>query len=161
MNYIPGKRIIKKYLYRLLVGIPLLPLGPVILFFNEWTFLNATVPAAIQEIPGSVWFIRIASVGFIIYCIYLILSGIKLFMNQIPLSYHDIRTGLWITSLLVGTLIGCLSMSMVWLIHYPIMSVVPLGIALVSVLGLLMKGRSRRKQPAATKPNQPHQPTDV
>lgn len=161
MNYIPGGRLIKKYIYRFIGGLLILPLSPSLLILNEWMAVGNVQPLFGNEIPGMFWIIRVAGSLLCIFSVYMMISGIRLFMNRIPLSYHEIRNGLRITSVLIGGCISSLSIAIAWLLHHPILGFIPLGLALTFFILWLIRLIPKMGNPKTTPSVKPHSTKDV
>ena|SRR5688572_1160937 len=162
MNYIPGGRMIKKYILRIIGGILFLPVGPILLFWNE--------SKAIQHIPvyegaegeWRYWVLRLLGFLFTWFCLYRIISAIKLFMMKIPLSYKEIRAGIYISSLLGGLILSLICLSISWLLSYPVIGIVLGAVAIALMFVLLIRRKQQRKLQMHEVPSaKPHQARDV
>lgn len=157
-------RRLKKQILRIITGILFFPIGPAVLMYNESKVIqgepifNGTglAPEVIQ------WAIRLGATLLIIFCLYRVFSTAKLLMMKIPLTYNEIRTGIYLASTLTGFMVSLVSISLVWIYHKPLVSIILIGVSIVLMVLLLIKGGQRKKQenPPAVSVT-PHQSKDV
>ena len=162
LSYIPGGRRIKKYLLKIIGGIILLPVGPILLLWNEYHAINQTPLFDDNNYNWLYWSIRIVGFLFISCCFYQILSAIKLFMSKIPLTYQEIRNGILLSSFLLGIIITMVCLSMVWIYHKPLISLVLGATAISIIISMLLRRRSNRIRKKLNEPSvRPHQVKDT
>lgn len=162
LSYIPGGRRIKKYLLKIIGGIILLPVGPILLLWNEYHAVNQTPLFNDNNYNWFYWSIRIVGFLFISCCFYQILSAIKLFMSKIPLTYQEIRNGILLSSFLLGIIITMVCLSMVWIYHKPLISLVLVATAISIIISMLLRRRSNSIRKKLNEPSvRPHQVKDT
>jgi hypothetical protein len=162
LSYIPGGRRIKKYILRLLGGIFLLPVGPIALLWNEHqAILEISI---IQDQPNYwiYWVIRLAATAWITICFYRILSAVKLFMSKIPLTYEEIRNGIFVSSIMLSLMISLISISIARIYYQPMISLILGGAAMALIIAFMIRKMGKIKINKAKQASvQPHQAKDT
>ncbi len=151
----------KNQILRIITGILLLPLGPVLLMYNENKAIAHQPLMNGWEQPLLYWVVRIGSIFFIVFCLYRIFSAAKLFMMKIPLTYNEIRAGIYIGAILTGSIVSLLCISFVWLYHKPLVSILLVGFSLIMLVVLIFRGVKRKKADSQKVSVKPHQTKDV
>ena len=145
LNQIPGGYRIKKYLYRMIFGILCLPLGPILLIWNEHkAILNEPVFRAYHS-EIVYWGFRTAGFLIILFCFQRIFSFINLFMMKIPLTYNEIRAGIWVNALLISIASTLIILSVCWIYAQPFISLILVVLAIGLFFILLIKRRQKKK----------------
>lgn len=157
-------RKLKKQILRIITGILFFPIGPAVLMYNESKVIqgepifNGTglAPEIIQ------WAVRLGATLLIIFCLYRIFSTTKLLMMKIPLTYNEIIAGIYLASILTGLMVSLVSISLVWIYHNPLVSIILIGVSIVLMALLLIKrGQRKRRDNPPARSVTPHQSKDV
>jgi len=155
-------RRVKNQIYRMITGFLLLPFGPILLLYNE--------SRAVQNRPifqgyhdeWIYWALRLVGFMFLSFCLYRIISTIKLFMMKINLTYNEIRTGIYISSISIGLLITLICISTVWIYHQPMISLILVGVSIILMVLLLIRRGQKKKWEKSQLPSvKPQQAKDV
>jgi len=161
LNLMLSRRI-KNQLLRIISGILFFPIGPAILIYNESKAIHNDPLWAGVEYEGMYWVIRLMATLFIIFCLYRIFSAAKLFMMKIPLTYNEIRAGIYLVAILTGFMLSLLCISLVWLYHKPLISIVLIGISVILMIILFIKrGQNKKQKKVEVASVKPHQSKDV
>lgn len=161
-SLIPGGQRIKKYIYRMILGVLLLPLGGILLIWNEYKAINQ-VPV-FEEYPTEwvYWGFRLAGFFILLFCFQRIFSFIKLFMMKIPLTYNEIRAGIWITATIFSMATFLVILSICWIYAKPMISYILLGAGIALLFLLLIRKRQQKKIEKSKIPSvKPQQAKDV
>jgi hypothetical protein len=155
-------RRVKNQIYRMIAGILLLPFGPILLFYNEVKVIQARPIFQGYHEEWVYWVFRLAGYLFITVCLYRIFSTIKLFMMKIPLTYNEIRAGIYVSSFLTGLIITLVCISIVQISHQPIISLILIGLSIVLMTLLLIRRGQKKKEERSKLPSvKPQQAKDV
>ena len=155
-------RRIKNQIYRMITGFLLLPFGAILLFYNESRAVQNRPVFQGYHADLVYWLLRLAGWLFLSFCLYRIFSAIKLFMMKIPLTYNEIRAGIYLSSIIIGLLISLISISIVWIYYEPKISLVLLGVSVVLIFALLIRRGQKKKIERSQLPSaKPQQAKDV
>jgi hypothetical protein len=146
----------------MITGFLLLPFGVILLLFNESKAVAGR--PIFQGYHGDLvyWLLRLAGWLLISFCLYRIFSAIKLFMMKIPLTYNEIRAGIYLSAIMVGLLISLLCISIVWIYYQPMISLILVAVAVVLMILLLIRRGQQKKQTGSQLPSvKPQQAKDV
>lgn len=162
LNLIPGGQLIKRHIYRMIFGFMCLPVPIILLFWNERNAINQTVVFKEVHSDTVYWAFRLIGFLTLIFCFNRIFSSIKIFMSKIPLSYHEIRN-LILFKAFMYALISCfIIVSVCWIYHQPIISLVLTSMAIALVFALLIRRVQKKKLEKAQIPSvKPQQAKDV
>lgn len=129
----------------MVLGILLLPMGVILLIWNESKAIqHAPIFQAYQSEPVY-WGFRLVGLMVLLYCFQQIFSFIKLFMMKIPLSYNEIRAGIWITACILSIAVFLIIISVCWIYAKPMVSLILVIVTAVFILGLLIRQRQKKK----------------
>lgn len=155
-------RRLKNQLYRIITGFLFLPVGPVLLFYNEAKAAEALPIFQGYHEEWIYWALRLAGFLFLVFCLYRIISTIKLFMMKIPLTYNEIRNGIYVSSFSIGLMMSLLCISIVRIYYQPTISLILIGIAIILMVLLLIRRGQKKKQEKSQLPSvKPQQAKDV
>ncbi len=159
---IPGGRRIKKYLYRMIFGIIVLPFAGIFLMWNEYkAILHTPIFQGIHD-DWIHWAFRAGGWLVLLFCFQRIFSFAKLFMMQIPLTYNEIRTGIWIKAIFFSLATSLILISICWIYAKPMISLILIAVAITLLLMLIIRRRQQKKIEKATLPSvKPHQAKNV
>lgn len=159
---VPGGRLIRKYIYRMIFGLICLPAGIILLFWNE---RNAIIQKTLFQGVDSEWvYWAFRAIGFLflLFCFNRIFSAIKIFMSKIPLTYNDIRNAILFKAFLYALAVTLIIVSICWVAHQPAISIILVIIALGLIIVSVIRIRGKRKPPASkTGSVKPHRTKDV
>src|SRR5947207_3074884 len=120
----PGVGRIKKYLYRMIFGILVLPMGAILLIWNEHkAIMHIPIFDAYQS-DLVYWGFRLLGFFILLICFQRIFSFVKLFMMKIPFTYNEIRAGIWITACIFSMAVFLIILSVCWIYAQPMISLI-------------------------------------
>lgn len=146
----------------MIFGILLLPLAGILLVWNEYNAINHT--AIFEEYQSDLFYWAFRLLGFLLllFCFQRIFSFIKLFMMKIPLTYNEIRAGIWITATIFSMASFLVLLSICWIYAKPMISYILLGVGISLLFLLLIRKRQQKKIEKAKLPSvKPQQAKDV
>ncbi len=155
-------RRVKNQIYKMITGFFLLPFGAILLIYNESKAVKGAPIFQGYQSELVYWALRLAGFLFLCFCLYRIFSAIKLFMMKIPLTYNEIRTGIYLSAISVALVISLLCISIIWIYHQPKISFILLGISVVLLILLLIRRGQKKKWEKAQLPSvKPQKARDV
>lgn len=146
----------------MIFGFLCLPVPVVLLFWNERNAIYQTI--VLKEVPSDLvyWAFRLIGFLFLIFCFNRIFSSIKIFMSKIPLSYNEIRNLILFKAFMYALITCFIIVSVCWIYHQPMISLVLIGVAIALILSLLIRRVQNKKLEKAKIPSvKPQQAKDV
>lgn len=146
----------------MILGILLLPFAGIFLIWNESkAILHAPIFEDYQN-DLIYWGFRLIGFLILVFCFQRIFSFNKLFMMKIPLTYNEIRAGIWITSTIFSMATFLVLLSVCWIYAKPMISYILLGIGVSLLFLLLIRKRQQKKIEKSKVPSvKPQQAKDV
>jgi hypothetical protein len=161
LNLIPGGGRIKQYIYRMILGILCIPIGMVVLFYNENKAIHHSPIFQGYDSDLIYWGGRFFGFLILFFCFSRIFSSIKLFMSKIPLNYNEIRTLIMLQAFLFASITSLVIISLCRIYYQPLVGLILCGVAIALTFVLLIRWQRKKKQKSQVSSVKPRQAKDV